>query len=283
MLHCNRISYSIRLSISALAKRMVVLVKAVASHAFRLTFSTVMAELPRLVWAVGRRGARLLKRPRMIRPGEFGVEAMADRRRGVFDYHNEALLASGAPIDAVFLGDSITDMWALDVFFKGARGMVVNRGIGGDRTPFVRRRFESDVLQLRPSLLVLCIGVNNTWDLDEWDVPMRRTPTAIENEIVDDITAMVTLARENAIQVALCSLLPTDVPFNGNTAERNALLKRANARLHELASQSGAVWIDYHSRLVGDDGLTLREGLADDGLHPHVVGYQIMAETLVDA
>jgi lysophospholipase L1-like esterase len=205
---------------------------------------------------------------------------MADRRRGVFDYHNEALLASGASIDAVFLGDSITDMWALDVFFKGARGMVVNRGIGGDRTPFVRRRFEGDVLQLRPSLLVLCIGVNNTWDLDEWEMYLRRTPTEIENEIVDDITSMVTLARADVIQVALCSILPTDVPFNGNTAERNALIKRANVRLCELAASSGAVWVDYHSHLVADDGLTLREGLADDGLHPHVVGYQIMAEVL---
>src|SRR5579875_994765 len=141
-------------------------------------------------------GDVLVERPTLIKPGLFSVEAMADGRRGVFDYHNEALLARGVPIDAVFIGDSITDMWALDAFFRGtAGGFIVNRGIGGDRTPFVRRRFSADVIQLRPRLVVIKIGVNNTWDLDEWEPSMRRSPEEIEEEIVSDITAMVTAAR----------------------------------------------------------------------------------------
>jgi len=60
-----------------------------------------------------------VERPQTIRPGVFSIEAMADRLRGAFDYHNEALLAYNVPIDAVFLGDSITQMWELDVFFEG--------------------------------------------------------------------------------------------------------------------------------------------------------------------
>ena len=63
-----------------------------------------------------------LQRPNQIRPGEFGLAVAADSRRGVFDYHNEALLASGVPIAAVFIGDSITDMWALDAFFQSTPG-----------------------------------------------------------------------------------------------------------------------------------------------------------------
>ena len=97
------------------------------------------------------------ERPNIIRPGVFAIQAAADSRRGVFDYHNEALIARGAPIDAVFIGDSITDMWAVDVFFQGSTGFIVNRGIGGDRTPFVRRRFDADVVQLHPRLVVIKI------------------------------------------------------------------------------------------------------------------------------
>jgi lysophospholipase L1-like esterase len=193
-------------------------------------------------------------------------------------------LASGTPIDAVFLGDSITDMWALDVFFKGARGAVVNRGIGGDRTPFARRRFDADVLQLKPRLLVVCIGVNNSWDLDIWwDRRLIRTTDEIEDEIFADMTAMVGQARDRGIEVAVCSILPTDVPFNKNTPVRNALIVRANARLRDMTGQSGATWVDYHSHLTGADGVTLRDGIADDGLHPHVIGYEIMAGVLADA
>ncbi len=224
-----------------------------------------------------------MQRPEVIRPGVFSVEAAADRRRAIFDYHNGALLARHIPIDTVFIGDSITEMWALDAFFRSAGGgMIVNRGIGGDRTPFVRRRFEADVLQLRPRLVVIKIGVNNAWDLDIWwDETLRRSPEEIEDEIVSDIEAMVQAARGRDITVALCSILPTDVPFNGNTAVRNALIVRANARLREIAAREGAIYVDYHAHLVDADGQTLRPGLADDGLHPHVLGYEIMANVLL--
>lgn len=223
-----------------------------------------------------------MNRPRTIRPGLFAIPAAADSRRGVFDYHNEALIAAGTPIDAVFIGDSITDMWALDAFFEGAHGgMVVNRGIGGARTTFVRRRLAADVLQLQPRLAVIKIGVNNTWDLDIWDTALRRTPEAIEEEIVADIAAMVAQAREAGIATALCSILPTDVPFNTNTAVRNTLIVRVNSRLREVAARYGATYVDYHAHLVDADGLTIKPGLADDGLHPHVVGYEIMAGVLL--
>lgn len=224
-----------------------------------------------------------MERPRLIRPGIFGVEATADRLRGVFDYHNEALIAHEVLVDAVFFGDSITEMWALDVYFEGTGGMLVNRGIGGDRTIFARRRFEADVLQLQPRLTVIKIGVNNTWDLDIWwDPTLRREVAEIEDEIVGDLDGMVRAARERGIIVALCSILPTDVPFNGNTAARNALIVRANQRLRALAAAHGAVYVDYHARLADEDGQTLRPGLADDGLHPHMLGYQIMATTLLE-
>lgn len=217
-----------------------------------------------------------------MKPGLFGMEVAADSRRGVFDAHNEALLARHAPIDAVFIGDSITDMWALDAFFQGASGSIVNRGIGGDRTPYVRRRCAADVLQLRPRVVVIQIGVNNTGDLDNWGADVPRAPGEIEDQIVRDVSAMVTAARLDAIAAVVCSILPTDIPFNGNTAVRNGLIARANERLRAVAAQQGAVYVDYHRHFVDTDGLTLRPGLADDGLHPHIGGYEIMARVLLE-
>jgi lysophospholipase L1-like esterase len=52
--------------------------------------------------------------------------------------------------------------------------------------------------------------------------------------------------------------------------------------LRAIAQREGAIYVDYHRHLAAEDGLTLRRGLADDGLHPHVLGYQIMARVLLD-
>jgi lysophospholipase L1-like esterase len=226
-----------------------------------------------------------MRRPGIVRPGFFGIAASADNRRSIFDIHNEVLLAKRSPIDAVFIGDSITDMWPLDAYFAGGSGgQIVNRGIGGDRTPFLRRRFEADALQLNPPLIVLLIGVNNTWDLDLWETPVLiRTPEDIEAEIVADVHAMVATARERETDIALCSILPTNIPLLATDAARNRLIAGANRRLREIATTHSAIYVDYHSQMVSTDGLTLRPDLADDGLHPHVLGYEIMASALLEA
>jgi len=223
-------------------------------------------------------------RPQLIKPGVFGLAVAADSRRGVFDAHNESLLAQQCAVDAVFIGDSITDMWAIDAYFHGAQGLLVNRGIGGDITPFVRRRFAADVVQLHPRLVVLKIGVNNFWDLDTWwDASLLKTPQEIEEGVISDISAMVKDALTHDIQLALCSILPTNIPFNSNTDIRNKTIKQVNERLKHIAHElQGVVFVDYHRHFVADDGLTLRNGLADDGLHPHAIGYDIMANVLLN-
>ena len=224
-----------------------------------------------------------MTRPQLIKPGNFGVEVAADARRGTFDVHNESLLAKNIPIDAVFMGDSITDMWAIDAYFQGTQGVLVNRGIGGDVTQYVRKRFAADVVQLSPCLVVLMIGVNNFWDLDTWwDSSLVRTAQEIEEGIITDISAIVRDALTHNIEVALCSILPTNIPFNSNTAIRNAAIQRVNERLQHIAHElQHVVFVNYHRHFVSKDGLTLRDGLADEGLHPHSVGYDSMANVLL--
>lgn len=223
------------------------------------------------------------ERTTIVRPGQFGQVVPADARRGVFDAHNEQLIGQQVPIAAVFAGDSITESWALDAFFRSESGLIVNRGIGGDSTPYLRGRFAADVVQLMPRLLVLMIGVNNTWDLDNSaDASLLRTPPEIEEEIVADIDEMVQAAGVEGITVALCSILPTDIWALAGSVVRNEVIARTNDRLRDLAARRQALYVDYHAHLAGPDGLTLRPGLADDGLHPHLLGYREMARVLLD-
>lgn len=52
-----------------------------------------------------------------IRPGTFGKTVCADTRRVEFDWKNDTVLSMGVRPDAVFIGDSLTELWELTAFF----------------------------------------------------------------------------------------------------------------------------------------------------------------------
>ncbi|MFS0558925.1 SGNH/GDSL hydrolase family protein [Brevibacillus sp. 179-C9.3 HS] len=222
------------------------------------------------------------QRPALIKPGFFGIDAPADRRRNEFDFHNEALLYHQQPVDFVFFGDSITHWWDLATFFGRSGQTVVNRGIGGDTTEQARRRFAADVLQLKPRYAIILIGINNTWALDTFLPSDRLTPQEIRQQVTTDVEAMLHAALEQGIQPILCSLLPTRMDRYTLNRERNELVVAINERFQAFAEQAGCVYVDYHAKMTEADGITLRKELTDDGLHPHVLGYQLMATVLRD-
>ena len=229
---------------------------------------------------IGGQPMMTIARPDMIRPGMFGGIVSADTRRNVFDYHNEVIISHQAKIDFLFIGDSITDMWDIETYFGGNGKRILNRGIGGDMTPYLLRRFTADCVQLKPKYAIILIGVNNTWALDAWREIDRTAPEQVQAEIVNDILEMVKLAKDNGIAPIVCSILPTRIDTNKQTNERNELIININKQLREEADGQNIPFVDYHSYLVDKDGKTLLPGLAEDGLHPHVLGYNIMAEAL---
>ncbi|CAH1202143.1 hypothetical protein PAECIP111891_01984 [Paenibacillus allorhizoplanae] len=220
------------------------------------------------------------KRESIVKPGFFAMAAAADSRRGEFDLGNEVLIAHKVPVDFVFIGDSITHMWELNAYFGRGGRFIVNRGIGGDISSHVLRRFDADVIQLKPKVVVIKIGVNNFWALDGAIAEHRRTAEQIMPALVDNIQEMVVKAKEHEITPVICSILPTNMPHSANNTIRNTSIRFVNEQLQQIANEQGAIYVDYHARMVTEDGIQLRDGLADDGLHPHVLGYDIMANVL---
>ncbi|MFC5469024.1 GDSL-type esterase/lipase family protein [Cohnella suwonensis] len=232
------------------------------------------------------------QRAPIIRPGNFSFVAAADRLRSVYDGYNEQVLFHQIDVDFDFIGESITQYWDLQVYFHSAGKFIVNRGITGDTTPIMLRRFPADVIQLRPKYVHILGGTNNTWRLDAVDSRERRTPEQINYEIVGNITTMVQLSKSYGILPIVGSNLPTgkDIPCfpfeplircpNQSTNIRNELLAASNHALKQMAANEKAVYVDYHAYLVDSDGKTLRPELSDDSLHPNVLGYNIMAEVL---
>jgi len=171
----------------------------------------------------------------------------------------------------VFMGNSITESW-LQIrpeFF--ADNPYINRGISGQTTPQMLVRFRQDVINLKPSAVVILAGIN--------DIAGNTGPSTIEM-IADNIFSMVELAKANDIQVVLCSVLPaSDFPWIKGMEPAEKVVQ-LNLLLKSYASQHEIIYVDYYSSMV-NDSLGLKEELGSDGVHPNASGYSIM-EPLVE-
>ncbi len=183
---------------------------------------------------------------------------------------NERLIATNAPVDVVFMGDSITEGWKdkRPGFFTPGR---VGRGISGQTTPQMVLRMMADVVHLKPKALHIMAGTN---DIAGNTGPM--TPTMTQ----DNFRMMRDIARAHRIKVLVASIPPAaSFPWRPGLETKKPIAEM-NAWLKQFASSSGASWVDYHQVL--DDGSgAMKPGMAYDGVHPTEAGYDAMA-TVID-
>jgi len=176
----------------------------------------------------------------------------------------------------VFMGDSITDSWddpRFGGFFPGQP--YIDRGISGQTTPQMLIRFRADVVALRPKVVLILAGTN--------DIAGNTGPTTLSS-IEDNFASMAELARVHRIRVVLASLLPiSDYEKNREgqplirTVQRPpAQIKALNEWLRKYAAANGATYLDYYAAMVDEHGF-LQAELSEDGLHPNVKGYAVMA------
>lgn len=173
----------------------------------------------------------------------------------------------------VFMGNSITEGWlkSRPEFF--ASKPYINRGISGQTTPQMLLRFRQDVINLKPTAVVILAGIN--------DIAGNTGPSTI-NMIVDNISSMIELAKANNIKVILCSVLPAfDFPWRQGLEPAEKVVK-LNALLKTYAKQQNLVFVDYFAPMA-DASNGLKKELGDDGVHPNTAGYLIMEPLIENA
>jgi acyl-CoA thioesterase I len=171
------------------------------------------------------------------------------------------------PGRVVFLGDSITDGWDLAKSFPGKP--YVNRGIGGQTTPQMLVRTFPDVIDLHPAALIILAGTN--------DITGNTGPETV-TMVEENLQAISELAAQHGIKVILCTLTPvSDYTAHPRTVRRPpADILKLNDWLRSYAQQAHWGLADYYPAVVDEHGM-LREGFSDDGLHPNVKGYELLA------
>lgn len=253
-----------------------------------IRWASILAVSTMLILPVGCAGPSNIKhagrtaeqKEQLAKPGKFGTNdkrAAADVRRAFFDFWNEEIIRQDVAVGTVFMGDSITEFWELAAYFKASDGVILNRGISGDLAVNMDKRFEADVIQLRPRNAVILAGTNDVARMME----AKKADDEIIQTVVTAVGSMMDKARTAGVNVLICSIVPTNSD-NREHEGKARLLPVINEKIKAAAAAKGCIYVDYWNKMRDSNG-ALKKTLARDGLHPHYAGYEIMAAALQDA
>jgi lysophospholipase L1-like esterase len=186
-----------------------------------------------------------------------------------YEKENQSITPTSKSV--VFMGDSITEFWKTNDSNFFSNNPFINRGISGQTTPQMLLRFRQDVLDLKPSKVVILAGIN---DIAENTGPITT------NQIMDNIISMCELAKVHKIKVILCSVLPANSFYWNPKLQPADKVIELNQMIKAYAKNNKIVYVDYYKAMV-DDAKGLLKKYGEDGVHPNLEGYKKMKVLLL--
>lgn len=205
----------------------------------------------------------------------------------------ESDLAGGVALDKVrvlFVGDSITQYyaggddasqasaWRAAYTDLASPNYALNLGVAGDRTENLLYRLlptsegglgHLDDPRIQPQIIVLMIGINNTWS---------STPDIVGLTVEGQLAV---IGRLRALRPNATLLVNSLLPTNQRAHDRD-WVEPINRRLAAEAKKpgSGVMWLDLYPAFLRADG-TGNPALFKDGVHPNAQGYARWSEALL--
>jgi lysophospholipase L1-like esterase len=190
--------------------------------------------------------------------------------------------ARNGRIDVYFLGDSITRRWGTSEaqyahFLANWRRNffgwnAANFGWGGDTTRNILWRVTNGELDgVDPKVIVLLAGTNDVGKA----IPKGEEESKVA-DVAAGIEAILEVCRKKAPRATI--VLMGITPRNDSMAVM-PVIERINARIAKLADGKKIRFLNVNDRLADRDGRLLA-GMATDGLHLDVGGYQVWADSL---
>jgi lysophospholipase L1-like esterase len=147
----------------------------------------------------------------------------------------------------VFLGDSITEQYQystdielyLTTRFPGWNLVFLNAGIGGDTANGGAGRFQTHVLDEKPTAVTINVGMN--------DAGYGKFDANRNKQYVEKTTAMLEMAKKAGVRVALISPNAVDRRGRENFKLYVETQKEFYAPLKDLAAKYGNTFVDQYA------------------------------------
>mgnify|MGYP006167341235 FL=1 len=191
------------------------------------------------------------------------------------------------PKKVIFFGDSITQMgvWKngyIDVLKKSldsTKFELIGAGIGGNKVYDLYLRMEDDVLNKKPDLVFIYVGIN-----DVWHKLGAKTGTDYD-KYLKFYQALINKIQANGSKVVLCT--PTVIGEKKNNAnEVDADLNKYADGVRGLATKNNLPLCDLRKAFVDYENANNTEDkekgiLTTDRVHLNDVGNKLVADTML--
>ncbi len=191
----------------------------------------------------------------------------------IYDQLNKEVIIDKNEGRIVFIGNSITQGWKNFMPEMFDNQTFINRGISGQTSTEMLVRFRTDVINLKPKVVVILAGTN--------DIAGNTLFRGLEI-VAGNISSMAELASQNNIKVILCSVLPAaNFPWRKGK-NPDIKIPLLNRLIKDYAQKKGFYYLDYYN-LMNDGNNGLKKDYGNDGVHPNMNGYKLMQKMVLDA
>lgn len=200
----------------------------------------------------------------------------------------------------VFAGDSVTDMDAVKPIGEGVSDnlgkgyvrvidsmlsawypelniRVVNAGFSGNSSRDLLKRFDTDVVDLNPDWVSICIGINDVWR--QFDLPYITEWHVSVEEYEKNVEEMILRIKDKVKGVFIMS------PYIIEPLREDAMRKRMDeyvAVCEKLSKKYGCEYIDLQLLFENYCKVQHSSYIAWDRIHPNQKGATLIAKTFLD-
>ena len=190
---------------------------------------------------------------------EWANAVKAYREAKMVTYRSENEQYADYEVDIAFLGDSLTDGYAVKDYYP--QYTVVNRGIGGDTTFDLEGRIQVSAYDLKPKVAVMLIGANNFSTMfDNYERIVSGLKTNLPNT-----------------KLVLLSLTAMSGEHWGSHNEHACF---NNVKIKKIADKYDCTFVDLYTPLFDYDTNGILAEYTTDGGHLTASGYSLITGIL---
>lgn len=153
----------------------------------------------------------------------------------------------------------------------------VNKGISGNRVVDLQNRWTEDCINIKPDVLSILIGVNDTWR--KYDSNDETSAEKYYNGFKDILTRV----RLEVGDIPIVILEPFLMPYPEDRKTWRVDLDPKIQMARQIAREFGAIYIPLDGIFAANSINVEPSYWAEDGVHPTEAGHALIARTWLEA